>query len=111
MLVYKIFRADEQAAFEAAGETLGAPIDLADGYVHLSAADQVKETCAKYFAGAEGLFLLAVDTEACGDALKWEPSRGGADFPHLYRALKMSDVVWTKSLPLGADGHEFPDEL
>lgn len=109
MLVYKIFRAVEQAEFEARGETSGAPIDLADGYVHLSAADQVKETCAKYFAGVEGLVLLAVDTEACGDDLRWETSRGGADFPHLYRALKARDVAWTKPLPLGPDGHEFPD--
>lgn len=111
MIIYKIFRADEQAEFSAKGSTLGAPIDLADGYVHLSAADQVKETCAKYFAGVEGLFLLAVETDRLGDDLKWEPSRGGADFPHLYRALKAEDVVWTKPLPLGPEGHEFPDAL
>ena len=111
MLIYKVFRADEQAAFEEAGETNGAPIDLQDGYVHLSAADQVKETVAKYFAEEEGLFLLAVETNRVGDDLKWEASRGGAEFPHLYRVLKQSDVVWTKSLPLGADGHIFPDDL
>tara|TARA_X000000950_G_scaffold288027_1_gene402910 strand:- start:19242 stop:19577 length:336 start_codon:yes stop_codon:yes gene_type:complete len=111
MLIYKIFRADEQAAFEAAGETLGAPIDIQDGFVHFSAADQLKETCAKYFAGAEGLFLLAVEADTLGDDLKWEVSRGGALFPHLFRPLKASDVVWTKPLPLGPNGHEFPDDL
>ena len=111
MLVYKIFRTEEQTEFEADRVTHGAPIDLADGYVHLSAADQVKETCAKYFAGVEGLFLLAVETDRLGDDLKWEPSRGGADFPHLYRELRASDVVWTKPLPLGPEGHEFPEEL
>ena len=111
MLIYKIFRADEQAAFEAARETLGAPIDIQDGFVHFSAADQVKETCAKYFAGAEDLFLLAVEADTLGDDLKWEVSRGGALFPHLFRPLKASDVVWTKPLPLGPNGHEFPDDL
>ncbi len=111
MIIYKLFRADEQADFSANGSTLGAPIDLADGFVHLSAGDQVRETCAKYFAGVEGLFLLAVETDRLGDDLKWEPSRGGADFPHLYRELRASDVVWTRPLPLGPEGHQFPGEL
>lgn len=109
MLIYKIFRADENADFVAKGETLGAPIDLADGFVHFSTGEQARETAAKHFAGEDGLVLLAVDTDTLGDALKWEVSRGGADFPHLYRALKAEDVVWTKPLPLGPEGHEFPD--
>lgn len=111
MLIYKIFRADEQAAFEAAGETVGAPIDVADGYVHLSTADQVKETVAKHFAGEDGLYILAVETERLGADLKWEVSRGGADFPHLYRKLKVSDVVWTEPLPLAEGAHVFPEGL
>lgn len=111
MLIYKIFRADENADFAAKGETLGALIDLADGFVHFSTAEQARETAAKHFAGEDDLVLLAVDTDKLGEDLKWEVSRGGADFPHLYRALKAEDVVWTKPLPLGPEGHEFPDAL
>ncbi len=109
MIVYKIFRADEQAAFEAAGRTAGAPIDLQDGYVHMSTAEQVKETAAKHFAAEDNLYLLAIETDRLGDEVKWEVSRGGAEFPHLYRDLLASDVVWTKKLKLGPNGHEFPN--
>lgn len=111
MLIYKIFLPGEQASFEANGSTFGAPIDLADGFVHMSTAEQVKETCTKYFAGVERLFLLAVETDRLGDDLKWEVSRGGAEFPHLYRELRTADVVWTKPLLLKSEGHEFPEEL
>ena len=109
MVIYKIFRADEYATFERAGETLGAPIDLADGYVHISTGAQVAETAAKYFAGVEGLMLLALDSEALGDDLTWEPSRGGALFPHLYRPLRTADVLWATPLPCDGAGHLFPD--
>ena len=108
MLVYKIFRRPEWDAFVAAGRSLGAPIDLADGYIHLSTAAQVVETAAKHFADQRDLVLVAVETERLGGALRWEPSRGGALFPHLYRPLVAADVVWDKSLPLGATGHIFP---
>ncbi|UWQ30824.1 DUF952 domain-containing protein [Leisingera sp. M523] len=111
MLIYKIFRADEWAALQAAGETTGAPIDVADGYVHFSTATQAAETAAKHFAGAEGLTLLACDAVAMGADLKWEVSRGGAEFPHLYRNLRMSDVVWSKPLPLAEGVHQFPEEM
>ncbi|MEM9430324.1 MAG: DUF952 domain-containing protein [Pseudomonadota bacterium] len=103
MRTYKILRAAEWAAIEAAGRTDGVPIDLADGFIHLSAADQVEETAAKHFAEAEGLWLLAVEA----DDLTWEPSRGGALFPHLYRPLEARDVVWSRPLPLGPGGHDF----
>ena len=109
MEIYKIFRADEWAAFQTAGVTDGAPIDLIDGYIHMSTSAQVAETVAKHFAGADGLVLLALDADALGETLKWEVSRGGAEFPHLYRALQMDDVLWHKPLPLGPDGHTFPD--
>ncbi|MBN02909.1 DUF952 domain-containing protein [Ponticaulis sp.] len=109
MIVYKIFRTDEQAAFEAAGRTAGAPIDLQDGYVHMSTAEQVKETAAKHFAAEDNLYLLAIETDRLGDDVKWEVSRGGAEFPHLYRDLLASDVVWTQALKLGPNGHEFPE--
>jgi uncharacterized protein (DUF952 family) len=109
MLIYKIFRRPEWDAFRAAGETLGAPIDLADGYIHFSTAAQVAETAAKWFASESDLVLLALQSDALGHALKWEASRGGQLFPHLYRKLTLADVVWDKSLPLGATGHIFPE--
>ncbi|WP_323781933.1 DUF952 domain-containing protein [Leisingera sp.] len=111
MLIYKIFRADEWAALQAQGETRGAPIDVADGYVHFSTATQAAETAARHFAGAEGLTLLACDAEAMGDDLKWEVSRGGARFPHLFRNIRMADVVWAKPLPLAQGVHQFPEEM
>jgi uncharacterized protein (DUF952 family) len=108
MLIYKIFRRPEWTEFRARGETLGAPIDLQDGYIHFSTAAQVAETAAKHFTAESDLVLLAVEAEGL-DALKWEPSRGVALFPHLYRPLRAADVVWDKSLPLGASGHIFPE--
>lgn len=109
MLIYKIFRRPEWHAFTAAGETAGAPVDLADGYIHFSTAPQLAETAAKYFADQSDLVLVACDAHRLGAALKWEPSRRGALFPHLYRGLRRSDVIWDKSLPLGAAGHIFPE--
>jgi uncharacterized protein (DUF952 family) len=111
MLIYKIFRDNEWAALQQQGETAGAPIDLADGYVHFSTAVQAAETAAKHFAGAQGLVLLALDSDAMGDALKWEPSRGGALFPHLYRALRLDEVIWARPLPLLDGVHQFPDDM
>ena len=109
MLIYKIFRRAEWVAFRDAGETAGAPIDLTDGYIHFSTAAQVAQTVAKYFAAESDLVLLALDSTRLGPALKWEPARGGALFPHLYRRLIRADVLWDKSLPLGATGHIFPE--
>lgn len=111
MLIYKIFRADEWAALQAAGETDGAPIDVSDGFVHFSTAEQAAETAAKHFAGVDGLFLLACKADAMGDALKWEVSRGDALFPHLYRKLHMTDVLWAKPLPLLHGAHQFPEGM
>ncbi len=109
MLIYKIFRRAEWVAFRDAGQTRGAPIDLTDGYIHFSTAAQVAETAAKHFGTESDLVLLALDSDRLGPALKWEPSRGGALFPHLYRMLTQADVLWDKSLPLGATGHIFPE--
>lgn len=111
MLIYKIFRADEMAAFDAAGETDGAPIDLSDGYIHFSTAETVAETAAKYFAGEDGLVLLTLEADALGDDLKWEPARGGVLFPHLYRRLHMADVIARHDLPLVDGAHVFPADL
>jgi uncharacterized protein (DUF952 family) len=109
MLIFKIFRRCEWDALREAGRTRGAPIDVADGYIHFSTREQVAETAAKHFAGESDLVLVAVEADRLGDPLKWEASRGGALFPHLYRDLRMADVVWDKSLPLGATGHIFPE--
>ncbi len=109
MLIYKILRRPEWDAFRAAGQTLGAPIDLSDGYIHFSTAAQVAETAEKYFGSESDLVLVAFNADTMGTDLRWEPSRGGALFPHLYRVLRLSDVVWDKSLPLGATGHIFPE--
>lgn len=109
MLIFKIFRPEEWAQLQDQSQTHGAPIDLADGFVHFSTADQAVETAAKHFAGAEGLVLLALDADTLGPALKWEVSRGGAHFPHLYAPLRLSDVLWCKPLPLVDGRHRFPD--
>jgi uncharacterized protein (DUF952 family) len=108
--IYKICDAAAWQAAERVGEFAGASVDLADGYIHFSAADQVDETAAKHFAGRRDLLLIAVAADALGPALKWEPSRGGALFPHLYGKLPLRAVRWSKPLPLGRDGrHAFPD--
>jgi len=109
MMIYKILRRPEWDAFRAAGQTAGAPVDLADGYIHFSTSAQVVETAARHFATETNLVLVAVDPDRLGPALRWEPSRGGQLFPHLYRALRLDEVVWDKSLPLGATGHIFPE--
>ncbi|MCC5983919.1 MAG: DUF952 domain-containing protein [Rhodobacteraceae bacterium] len=109
MLVYKIFRRPEWDALVRDGQSAGAPVDLADGYIHLSTAQQVMETAARHFRGESDLVLVALAADRLGPGLRWEPSRGGDLFPHLYRALRRDDVVWDKSLPLGAAGHIFPE--
>jgi len=107
--IYKICDAAAWRAAEVAGEFVGAPVDLADGYIHFSSADQVAETATKHFAGRRDLVLVAVAADALGPALKWEPSRGDALFPHLYGKLPLTAVRWTKPLPLATDGrHVFP---
>jgi uncharacterized protein (DUF952 family) len=111
MLIFKIFRRSEWDAFRAAGITAGAPVDLADGFIHFSTAAQVVETAARHFARESDLVLVACDADRLGAALKWEPSRGGALFPHLFRQLALDEVIWDKSLPLGASGHIFPEGL
>lgn len=93
-----------------AGVFHGAPVDLSDGYIHFSTAEQVRETAARHFAGKTDLVLAAIDSETLGNALIWEPSRGGALFPHLYAPLSPGQVRWVQPLPLGPDGvHLFPE--
>lgn len=111
MLIFKIFRSEEWAQLRRDGHSTGAPIDVADGYVHFSTATQAAETAAKHFAGVEGLFLIAVDPAQAGEALKWEPSRNDDLFPHLYREMTIEDVVWAQPLPLENGVHQFPAGL
>lgn len=109
-LIFKIATRAQWDEAKAAGVFKGAPIDLEDGYIHLSSADQVEETAAKHFVGQQDLLLIAVAPSSLGAALKWEPSRGGALFPHLYGPLPLTAVRWVKPLPLGPEGdHVFPD--
>jgi uncharacterized protein (DUF952 family) len=108
-LIYKIAPEPLWRDAERAGTFAGAPVDLADGFIHFSTAQQVAETAARHFAGQDGLVLVAIDETRLGDGLKYEPSRGGALFPHLYGPLDLAAVVWVRPLPIGADGrHQFP---
>jgi uncharacterized protein (DUF952 family) len=108
--IYKICEDALWREAQRAGMFRGALVDARDGFIHFSTAAQVRETAARHFDGAEGLMLIAVDADALAGALKWEVSRGGDLFPHLYGALPLAAVLWAKPLPLGADRrHVFPE--
>lgn len=107
--IYKICPALLWDEARAAGIFRGSPLDLRDGYIHFSTREQAQETAARHFSGQDGLVLVAVDEEALGEALRYEPSRGGQLFPHLYAPLDPALALWAKPLPLGPDGrHVFP---
>jgi uncharacterized protein (DUF952 family) len=111
-VIYKIVSEATWQQARAEGVFHGASIDLADGYIHFSTASQARNTAALHFAGQTGLLLVAVDTEMLGEPLKFEPSRGGDLFPHLYAPLAMTSILWEKPLPIGPDGaHLFPEML
>ncbi|MCJ2137849.1 DUF952 domain-containing protein [Methylobacterium sp. J-026] len=111
-LVYKICPRGLWREAEAAGRFTGAPIDRQDGFIHFSTAAQVAETAARHFAGQADLLLIAVEADTLGAALRFEPSRGGDLFPHLYGALPLEAVISAEPLPLDADGrHVFPAGL
>jgi uncharacterized protein (DUF952 family) len=105
--IYKIVPRDLWVEAERSGRLIGAPVDLKDGFIHFSTAAQVRETAARHFAGQDDLLLVTVDVSRLGDKLKWEPSRGGALFPHLYGDLLMAWVLDVLPLRPGADGHIF----
>ena len=110
--IYKICPASLWRAAETAGVFHGSRLDLSDGFIHFSSAEQVAETAARHFAGAADLVLVAVDGATLGPLLRYEPSRGGAMFPHLYGPLDPKAAVWVKPLPLGPGGrHVFPGLL
>ena len=112
MRVYKILTEEEVLALRRDGAFEGAPVDREDGYIHLSAGHQVADTAEKHFAGQQGLWILAMDAEALGDDLKWEEARGGNRFPHLYREIRLADVLWVRPLQQGPDGRfRFSEEV
>jgi uncharacterized protein (DUF952 family) len=107
--IYHMCRHDEWRAAEQAGVYHGSSQDAADGFIHFSTALQIVESAARHRAGQDGLMLLTVDARTLGAALRWEKSRGGRLFPHLYGPLPLAAVIETRPLPLGADGrHVFP---
>ena len=110
--IYKICPEPLWRAAEAAGRFDGAPVDLADGFVHFSTAAQLRETAARHFAGQAGLLLIAVEPAVLGSELRYESSRGGDLFPHLYGPLPLDAVRNVANLPLGPDGaHVFPEGI
>ncbi|MCC5976288.1 MAG: DUF952 domain-containing protein [Rubellimicrobium sp.] len=109
MLIYKILRAPEWAELRERGETAGAPVDLADGFIHFSTSGQMAETAARHFAGEDGLILAWAEAATFGPALKWEASRGGALFPHLHAPLRLADIAGHAPLPLVDGVHRFPE--
>ena len=112
IMIYKICTETEWADAEANGEFTGSAVDLADGFIHFSTKEQVSETARRHFAGQPGLVLVAVDPEVLGDALKWEPSRGGDLFPHLYDVLSADAATSVAPLPLDEGGaHRFPESF
>jgi uncharacterized protein (DUF952 family) len=109
-IIYKISDVALWNEAKRRGVFTGAPVDVADGFIHFSTAAQAAETAARHFAGRGDLVLVAVDTDALGASLRYEPSRGGALFPHLYGMLPLAAVRWVKPLPLGPNGkHVFPE--
>ena len=110
-IIFKICKGSEWHEALCAGAYRGSTVDVRDGYIHFSTAAQVAETAARHFAGQSDLVLVAVDAESLGDELKWEPSRGGALFPHLYATLDPKQVRWIAPLPLGESGHVFPEDV
>ena len=110
-LIYKVVARDVWESARKTGVFKGVSIDLQDGYIHFSTRAQVRETVAKHFAGQTDLLIVAVEAESLGEQIKWEPSRGGDLFPHLYDYLHFSSVVWEEDLPLGEAGHRFPSQM
>lgn len=111
-VIYKIVPETLWNQAELSGHFEGAPVDLADGFIHFSTAPQVRETAARHFKQQSGLLLVAIDGDQLGEALKYEPSRNNDLFPHLYGPLPLDAVIWKCSLPLDDNGaHQFPEEL
>jgi uncharacterized protein (DUF952 family) len=107
VIVYKIVPAPVWRASEASGAFTGSAVDVRDGFIHFSTAEQLRETAARHFAGVENLLLIAVSADQL--EIKWEPARGGALFPHLYTSLPIASVLWVQELPLVDGAHVIPE--
>lgn len=110
MLIFKVFRGPEWAELVENGRTRGAPVDVADGFVHFSTAKQLPGTLGRHFAGETGLVLVAMKVAGTAPWLKWEASRGGALFPHLYRDIEIGDVLWSRPLADDPAERDLPAE-
>ena len=110
-MIYKILKNNEWIDLQRNGVTSGAPIDIQDGYIHFSTSSQVEGTVKKYFTDVEGLFIAAVDDSKIADDLIWETARNNKLFPHLYRKLKLTEIIWCKPLLLKNGVHVFPVKL
>lgn len=109
-VLYKIMPRQDWEAAQAKGVYEGSEVDRQDGFIHLSAVHQVRETARKHFSGKNGLLLVSVRDEALGGTLKWEASRGGDLFPHVYGPIDPAAALWVKPLPLVDGVHQFPAE-
>lgn len=108
-VIYHLARESGWRDAEAGGRYEGTAEDRADGFLHFSTGSQIAESAARHRKGETDIVLVAVEAESLGDALRWEPARGGELFPHLYGSLPLESVLWSRPLPLGADGlHQFP---
>lgn len=111
-LIYKILTPDQWRIVNDGGDWVGAPIDVKDGFIHFCTSDQLAGTLAAHFAGHASLILAAVETDHLGEELKWETSRNGAKFPHLYTILRKTNVLSTENIALGTDEvHILPSKL
>ena len=111
MLIFKIFLPNEWQDLAKVGRTKGAPVDISDGYIHFSTATQVRETVTKHFSSHDELVVAAVKTDTFSTDLKWEPSRGGQYFPHLYRGLLMTEVEWHRVIKKENGRHSLPEAI
>tara|TARA_Y100001968_G_C19166460_1_gene623473 strand:+ start:316 stop:663 length:348 start_codon:yes stop_codon:yes gene_type:complete len=111
MLIYKIFLPDQWKDFTNDGRTKGARVDISDGYIHFSTATQVKETITKHFSGYKDVVLAACKADTFSTDLKWELSRGGQDFPHLYRELLMTDIEWHSHIKQKNGEYPLPENI
>jgi len=109
LFAYKLLTQDQWLDWKATGSFTGAPVDIADGYIHMSTREQARETAEKWFAGVDPLILVMIDLPALGDTVRWEPSRGGQLFPHVYGDIPMSAVSGNSRLRVQSDGtHDWP---
>ena len=111
MLIYKVFLPEQWKDFTNYERTKGAPVDISDGYIHFSTATQVKETITKHFSGYKDVVLAACKADTFSTDLKWELSRGGQDFPHLYRELLMTDIEWHSHIKQKNGEYPLPENI